>query len=139
MKVEHKRLLVLRVALGILFCLAGLAKLCAPEETAALLADKGIPEPRMIGLLGGALECTAGIMLLFGIAVSVVARILVFAIVMIATVFHLPLLSPPGVAHMKAVALGFDLLVVLGLSIAAHDAAAKAREALAPRDAPDEP
>jgi uncharacterized membrane protein YphA (DoxX/SURF4 family) len=109
-------LLILRLALGLLFLAAGLAKVFALDVTAALVADKGIPYAGTVALAVGAAEAFAGVLLLAGARTRAVAQALIALVACVALVFHDPIGLPPGVAHTNAVSLTIDVMVLLGLA-----------------------
>jgi uncharacterized membrane protein YphA (DoxX/SURF4 family) len=107
---------VVRVGLGLLFVAAGLSKLFALGPTAMVFSDERIPFPAGVGFAVGATETLAGLLLLVGFRVRLVARLLMGVVVLAALVFHSPLGEPSGVAHARAIALTIDVFVLLGLA-----------------------
>jgi uncharacterized membrane protein YphA (DoxX/SURF4 family) len=111
---------VLRVGLGALFLLAGLAKLFALDVATQVISEKGLPAPGIIAVGVGIAETCAGLMLLAAVRTRSVARVLMVALVFFALVVHDPFGLPPGVAHANAIALTVDILVLLGLVVVAR-------------------
>lgn len=115
----------LRLGLGLFFVLAGFAKLFALDETARIVAERGIPWAWAVGLAVGLGETLAGAVLLANRGTAAVARILMFVIVPVALLFHNPFGMPPGAAHINAIALTMDGFVILGLAIVARQRSAR--------------
>ena len=115
-----RTMLALRLGLGILFLAAGLAKLFALDVTTALIAEKGLPFAATLAVVAAFAETFAGLVLLVGARTRAVARGLLVALVFAAMVFHDPVGLPPGLAHMNAVSLTVDILVVIGLALLAR-------------------
>jgi putative oxidoreductase len=109
-----------RLALGVLFLGAGLAKLFAQGETASLLESHALPFPSVLAFVIGAFESLAGLMLLTGTRTRAFARALILFVVLAALLFHTPFGLPPGLAHATAISLAVDVLVLAGLAILAR-------------------
>lgn len=115
-----RTLTALRLGVGLFFGLAGLAKLFALDETARIVAERGIPWAWAVGLCVGAGETVAGAALLTNRATTAVARVLMFVFVPVALLFHNPFGLPPGASHINAIALTMDGFVLLGLALVAR-------------------
>lgn len=62
-----------RIALSALFIWSGFGKLTAPATTAALLAAKGLPMPKMLAYAAGATEFGLGVLIAVGWQTTVAA------------------------------------------------------------------
>jgi putative oxidoreductase len=108
--------LILRVGLGLVFVAAGSSKLYALGPATMVIAERGIPFPMGVALGVGTAEALAGLLLVAGLRVRLVALLLIPMIVLAGLIFHSPLGLPPGAAHANAVSLTIDALVILGLA-----------------------
>jgi uncharacterized membrane protein YphA (DoxX/SURF4 family) len=115
----------LRLGLGVLFVVAGLAKLFAQRETAALLESHALPFPSALAFVVGAFESLAGLMLLTDTRTRVFGRALILFVALAALLMHEPFGLSAGVAHANAVSLTVDLFVLIGLALVARSAPAR--------------
>jgi uncharacterized membrane protein YphA (DoxX/SURF4 family) len=101
----------LRMVVGAVLLLAGLAKLFAPFATARIIESHGISDGLAVGIVAGVCEACAGALILLGWFVDKTAFIAVILYAPIALVFHYRL------DHVLDVA--FDVAVIAGLWILA--------------------
>lgn len=106
----------LRIALGLFFVLAGVAKLGAPDETTRIIAEHGIPGSQVTAIAVGLGESCAGAMLFADLHPRTVAAALMVFLVPVIGLFHSPLGLSPGAAHLNAIALTMDMMVFLALA-----------------------
>jgi putative oxidoreductase len=69
-------LLILRVVIGLVFLLHGIAKLTHMDGTIAFFTQVGIPMPHVAAWVVGLVETAGGAALILGVAVPVVALLL---------------------------------------------------------------
>jgi putative oxidoreductase len=109
-----------RVALGLMFLAAGLAKLFAQGETASLLETHALPFPHALAFAIGAFESLAGLMFLTNTRTRGFSRALMLFVALAALLFHTPFGLPAGVAHATAISITVDVLVLAGLAVVAR-------------------
>ena len=114
-----------RLGLGVLFLLAGLAKLFAQRETAALLESHALPFPSVLAFVVGSFEALGGLMLLTDTRAGAFSRALILFVATAALLMHEPFGLAPGLAYANAVSLMVDLLVLVGLGFVARRAPAR--------------
>lgn len=111
-----RTLSALRIALGLFFVLAGVAKLGAPDETTRIIAEHGIPGSAVMALAVGVGESCAGAMLFADLYPRTVAAALMVFLIPVIGFFHSPLGLSPGAAHLNAIALTMDIIVFIALA-----------------------
>ena len=120
MQLSTKQLGFLAKALGVVFLAAGVAKLAAPDQTAAVIALRGLPQARLIGLTAGVTEVIGGSLLLLGFWRRAVAAALFVALIPVAWVFHNPFGAGPGGLQLQTLNLAFGAAVLVGLWLIAR-------------------
>lgn len=101
----------LRLLVGAVLVLAGLAKLADLDQTARVIEARGIADGTLLGAAAGLGEIAAGAALLWGRWARRVAFALAILYVPIAFVFHFPLARGQTIAE-HALDVVFDVVVI---------------------------
>ncbi len=98
---------------GALFVAAGLAKLVAPDQTAAVVGARHVLWPMLTGRVAGVIELLGGALLLIAWQTRRVALALGVFVAAAAVAFHVP----AALAGPSALELGFDAVVLAALYV----------------------
>ena len=88
--------ILIRLAVGGVFCASGLIKFLYPNQGVGRFAKLGIPAPEFLANFVGVVEIAAGLLLVVGLATRLAAIPLVFNMLVAIGTSKLPLLFGPG-------------------------------------------